>query len=75
MINYDERIETGALQVDNDWTGLFISEDDTLVLLDVLRPGILTVHGKVLSEQLIKAIYNDVPHSAPNRKVQRIKTK
>ena len=32
-----KRIETGALQIDEDWPGLFIRGDDCLVLLQILR--------------------------------------
>lgn len=30
------RIETGALQINNDWTGLFIGGDDALALRELL---------------------------------------
>ena len=34
MIN--KRIETGKLQIDDDWPGLFIRGDDCMLLIDML---------------------------------------
>jgi len=35
--NSKERIETGALQINDDWTGLFIRGDYCIELLGVLK--------------------------------------
>ena len=32
-----KRIETGALQINEDWTGLFVRGDDTFALKEVLE--------------------------------------
>ena len=62
--NNKERIETGALRINDDWTGLFIRGDDCFSL-----QLILSEHRKdanivedIFAEQLIEAIENDVLH-------------
>jgi len=68
------RIETGALQIDNDWTGLFIRGDDALHLREMLS---LVYHltdaaYKPLVRNLIWIIDRDVNHSSAVRNVQVI---
>ena len=35
--NNEDRVETGALQVNEDWKGLFIRGDDCIQLHDILK--------------------------------------
>lgn len=76
----DERIETGALQIDDDWTGLFIRGDDAFRLVQILKKahrseGIFNNDELTQITWLCAAIYIDVNHQNRAREVQRIKTK
>ena len=70
-----ERVETGALQINDDWTGLFIRGDDALYLRDILADAF--GNGKSFESEyiykLIRIIDVDVDHNHTNRDVQRIK--
>lgn len=60
----DKRVETGALQINDDWAGLFIRGDDCLYLSGVLKH--LLRGGEVYPSQapflrsIIEAIDRDV---------------
>ena len=71
------RIETGALQIDNDCTGLFIRGDDVLYLRDILSMMYSNIDGlqQPFVYKLIRAIDVDVCHRSKNRDVQIVKTK
>jgi hypothetical protein len=77
----DERIETGALQIDDDWTGLFVRGDDAFQLRDLLYKiyiGKQKIDNFDLGQlsRYIAIIELDVKHvQYSNQKVQRIKTK
>ena len=74
-----ERVETGALQIDDDWTGLFIRGDDTFMLRFILwkayRGEKLTAPEKWFCVDRVADIDFDVNHSSEDREVQRIKTR
>jgi hypothetical protein len=58
-----DRIETGALQVNDDWTGLFIRGDDCVTLLDILENRSFTdLNANTLSHKLEASIKRDVFH-------------
>lgn len=78
----DERIETGALQIDDDWTGLFVRGDDALALMLILRKayrstGIFNNDELTRIAWLCATIDLDVDQQNihTDREVQRIKTK
>ena len=70
-----KRIETGALQIDDDWTGLFIRGDDALYLRDILSMTYAngTSFDKEYIYKLIRIIDVDVDHNHTNKDVQRIR--
>ena len=74
-----ERIETGALQIDDDWTGLFVRGDDTFTLRYILykayRSEKLTTDEKFFCVDRVVDIDFNVNHSSEDRDVQRIKTR
>ena len=71
------RIETGALQIGDDWTGLFIRGDDAFMLRNLLMKAYRNVklgwsdEDKVL--EYIAMIDCDVSHRSEDREVQKIK--
>jgi len=70
------RIETGALQIDDDWTGLFIRGDDAMSLLDTLIECYYPEFGtnQALIANLISIIVKDVDHKSHIRHVQKIRS-
>ena len=70
-INADnkDRIETGALRINDDWTGLFIRGDDCIKLRDILYDDDVS-RGDFVDEivtdtfvdMLIESIESDVFH-------------
>ena len=57
--NNKERVETGALQINDDWTGLFIRGDDCSELRDVFERYLYLLDGSehdVFSTKLRKII-------------------
>ena len=75
-----DRIETGALQIDDDWTGLFIRGDDALYLSDVFetiyKGGRLQDFEKATLYNLHLTIKYDVTHTIEERyHVQKIERK
>ena len=70
-----KRIETGALQINDDWTGLFIRGDDALylrhILADAFGKGKSFESGYIY--KLIRIIDVDIDHNHTNKDVQRIK--
>jgi len=70
------RIETGALQIDNDWTGLFIRGDDALYLAGILsarEPDDSLEQDYI--DNLLRIIYGNVDHKSKFREcVQIIRT-
>jgi hypothetical protein len=73
-----ERVETGALQIGDDWTGLFVRGDDAMFKLkDILLKA---ADGEELSDMesfvaswLVAKINQDVNHAGTNRDVRIIK--
>lgn len=65
-INADvtERVESGALQINDDWNGLFIRGDWCIelmfILQDVLKGEILNPFQKAIFESYEKMIREDV---------------
>jgi len=60
----EHRVETGALQINNDWKGLFIRGDDCMMLLEILdrvadgkEPEFWDIHFLVAIKNYIR---NDV---------------
>jgi len=53
----EERVETGALQINDDWPGLFIRGDDCTALLAILE-GAVMEYGPdyYLAEQLYHSV-------------------
>lgn len=75
-----DRIETGALQIGDDWTGLFIRGDDALylseILSDIHEDKPLDGFQKAWLYMLGLTIRYDVRHSFEERiHVQRIGVK
>ena len=72
-----ERIETGALQIDDDWTGLFIRGDDALMLRHVLANAVrgikLEGHDEWFAYMIVGVVDIDVNHNSEDRDVQKIK--
>lgn len=67
-INADnkDRIETGALQINDDWPGLFIRGDDCIMLRTILDAGTndpdmrTEIFQEMFADDLIRYIENDV---------------
>lgn len=72
------RIETGALQINEDWTGLFIRGDEVFRLRDILaaayRSETLDDVNKDMVLRYVALIDCDVNHCSDDREVQKIET-
>ena len=70
------RIETGALQINDDWTGLYIRGDDAFMLKEILAKAYirapLTGFDRAIIGQLMNMIMLDVDDSKVVREVRRI---
>ena len=71
------RIETGALQINDDWTGLFVRGNEALTLLQILKKayrstGIFNNDELTQITWLCATIDLDVNHHNREREVQKI---
>lgn len=71
------RIETGALQINDDWTGLFIRGDDALNLgllfREIYHTAELDNDDEDVLLEYISMIDFDVDHKSSERELQRIR--
>lgn len=73
------RIETGALQINDDQTGLFVRGDDAFILRNLLVKAYRNVRLDYSSEdkvlEYIAMIDFDVDHRSKDRSFQRIEAR